>query len=75
MPALAAGALLQPAPVSARPAGDPPPPPEPGQVQTQLPDTREGALQSEKELIEAFRGAPNRTRKKVMTDLRNPEKP
>ena len=29
----------------------------------------------EKELIEVFRAAPNRTRKKAVQDLHNPEKP
>ena len=51
IPALAAGALLVPA-VLANPEAEPPPPSDSSQVQTQLPDTRDGALRSEQDLIE-----------------------
>ncbi|MHB1161508.1 MAG: hypothetical protein ACYC66_04860 [Chloroflexota bacterium] len=53
VPALAAGAFLKSAAVSAHPAADPTSPPGLAPLQTQLPDTREGALRSERELIEA----------------------
>lgn len=53
VPALAAGAVLKPAAVWARPEVQPTPPPGLAPGQTQLPDTREGALRSEKELIDA----------------------
>ena len=49
--ALAAGALLKPSAAAARPEGEPTPPALPS-VQTQLPDTREAALRSNRELIE-----------------------
>lgn len=50
--ALAVGAFLKPAAAGARPE-DEPTPPGLSRVQTQLPDTREEALRSNKELIEA----------------------
>ena len=51
--ALAAGVALSPATVSARPEGEPPLASDLPPAQTQLPDTRDGALQSQKESIEA----------------------